>query len=88
MKQLIFPFVAVGAAVLLTVVATRHIHSEGFQGILCIVDTIVMDIGRWILINGYLANGIDMRNLGHYKHRDDEHWIEKWIELTIKVDFQ
>ena len=61
MKQLIFPFVAVGAAVLLTVVATRHIHSEGFQGILRFVDIIVMDIGQWILINGYLANGIEMR---------------------------
>ena len=63
MKQLIFPFVAVGVAFLFTVVATRHIHSEGFQGILCIVDTIVMDIGRWILISGYLANGIKMRKV-------------------------
>ena len=61
MKQLIFPFVAVGVAVLLTVVATRHIDSEGFQGILCIVDIIVIDDGQWRLIIGYLANGIEMR---------------------------
>ena len=61
MKQLIFPFVAVGVAFLLTVVATRHIHSEGFQGILCIVDIIVIDDGQWRLIIGYLANGIEMR---------------------------
>ena len=63
MKQLIFPFVAVGVGVLLTVVATRHIHSEGFQSILRFVDIIVMDIVRWRLIGRYLGNAIEKRKV-------------------------
>ena len=63
MNQLIFPFIAVGVGVLLTVVATRHIHSEGFQSILRFVDIIVMDIVRWRLIGRYLGNDIEMKKV-------------------------